>query len=57
MSRNIKKGIITLLGGAGVIFFLIGLFTGAYFFWVGLIIALSFWIVTGAVSTMMGVKD
>ncbi len=56
MSRNINNGVITLLGGAGVIFLLIGLFTGAYSFWVGFIIALSFWIVTGAVSTMMGVK-
>jgi len=57
MSRNVKKGLITLLGGGGVILFLIGMFTSAYSFWVGLILALSAWIVTGAVATMMGVKD
>ena len=57
MSRNTKKGLTTLLGGAGVILFLIGLFTNAYSFWIGFILALSVWIVTGAVSMMMGVKD
>jgi hypothetical protein len=57
MSRNTKKGLVTLLGGAGVILFFIGLFTNAYSFWIGFILALSAWIVTGAVSVMMGVKD
>lgn len=57
MLKNTKKGVITLLGGAGVIAFFIGLFTGAYSFWVGFIIALSIWIVTGAVSMMIEVKD
>lgn len=57
MSRNVKKGLVTLLGGAGVILFLIGIFTTAYSFWVGFILALSMWIVTGAVSTMIGAKE
>jgi hypothetical protein len=57
MSRNTKKGMVSLLGGAGFIALLIGLFTGVYSFWIGVIVAFSFWIVTGAVSTMIGTKE
>ena len=54
MSKNAKKALINLLGGAGVIVLLIGLFTDAYSFMVGLIAALAIWIITGAVSTWLG---
>jgi hypothetical protein len=57
MSSNAKKAIITLLGGAGVIVLLIGLFTGAYDFFVGLIAAIAIWIVTGAASTWFFGED
>ena len=56
MSQNAKKALITLLGGAGVIVLLIGIFTDAYGFWIGVIAAIAIWIVTGAVSTWIGVK-
>lgn len=56
MSKNTKKGIVALLGGAGIIVLLIGIFTDVYSFTVGLIAALAIWIITGAVSTMIGVK-
>ena len=57
MSRNVKKGVSALLGGGGFVLMLIGVFTDVYSFWVGVILGISLWIVTGAVSTMMGVKD
>jgi hypothetical protein len=56
MSVNAKKALITLLSGAGVVVLLIGIFTNAYGFWVGLIAAIGIWIVTGAISTWLGVK-
>jgi hypothetical protein len=56
MSPNAKKALISLMGGAGFIVFLIGIFTDAYNFWVGVIAAFVIWIVTGAASTWLGVK-
>jgi len=56
MSRDVKKGIVMLLGGAGLIVLLVPIFTEAYSFSWGLIGALAVWIVTGAVSTMLGIK-
>ena len=55
MSSNAKKALISLMGGAGFIVLIIG-FTDVYSFWVGVIGAFSIWIVTGAVSTLLGVK-
>jgi hypothetical protein len=56
MSPNAKKALISLLGGAGFIVLIIGIFTDAYDFWVGVIAAIAIWIVTGAVSTWLGIK-
>ncbi len=56
MSDNIKKGLTTILGGLGLIALLLGIFTDVYSFGVGLIIAIAFWIATGAVATMLGLK-
>jgi hypothetical protein len=42
--------------GAGFIVLIIGIFTDAYEFWVGVIAALAIWIVSGALSTWIGVK-
>lgn len=44
------------MGGAGAVVLLIGIFTSAYDFTTGLIIAIAIWILTGALSTAMGVK-
>jgi hypothetical protein len=57
MSPNEKKIINSLLGGVGFIVLLIGIFTDAYEFWVGAIAAIAIWIVSGAVSTWLGVKN
>jgi hypothetical protein len=35
---------------------IIGIFTDAYEFWVGVIAALAIWIVSGALSTWLGIK-
>lgn len=56
MKDNTKKGIVALMGGLGVIALLLGIFTNVYQFGTGLLIAIAIWIVTGAVSIMMGVK-
>jgi hypothetical protein len=56
MSPNEKKAINSLLGGVGFIVLLIGIFTDAYEFWVGVIAAIAIWIVSGAVSTWLGAK-
>ena len=56
VSPNAKKALISLLGGAGFIVLLIGVLSDAYDFWVGVIAAFAIWIVSGAVSTWLGVK-
>lgn len=55
MSKDTKNGIITLIGGAGLIALLLPIFTGIYSFSWGLIVAIAIWIITGAVATMLGV--
>lgn len=57
MAPNVKRGVLILIGGAGFIGFLIGALTSAYSIVVGIIVALGFWILTGAVSTMIGGTD
>jgi hypothetical protein len=57
VAPNVKRGLIILIGGVGFIGFLIGVLTDVYSVGVGLIIGIGFWILTGAVSTMIGVKD
>ncbi len=56
MSPNEKKALMSFLGGVGFIVLLVGIFTNAYEFWVGVIAAIAIWIVSGAVSTWLGVK-
>jgi len=40
MSRNVKTGLISLMGALGLIALLIGIFTDAYSFGIGLVILL-----------------
>ncbi len=56
MSTNAKKALVSLLSALGVIALLVGIFTDALSFGVGLIIAIVFWIASGIVATMLGVK-
>ena len=56
MSKNAKMALVSLLGGLGLIALLVGIFTDALSFSAGLIIAIAFWIVSGVVATMLGVK-
>jgi hypothetical protein len=57
MDRNQKKGIISFISGLGVIFLLIGIFTPYYDFGNGLIVAMVFWILSGVLSTFLGVNE
>ncbi|MBU1118887.1 hypothetical protein KKH43_03330 [Patescibacteria group bacterium] len=57
MTKNVKKGIIMLTSGLGVVVLLVGLFTNLYGFLPGLIGAIAIWIVSAALSTMLGVKN
>jgi hypothetical protein len=52
MKRNQIKALESFLGGMGVIFIMLGIFTSLEFM-VGLIIALFFWISSGAVSNLL----
>jgi len=56
VASNTKKGLVALLSGLGVIALLIGIFTSVYSFSVGLIVAIAIWIITGAISTMVGIR-
>ena len=56
MSKNVKTGLVSLVGGLGAIALLIGIFTHVYSFGVGLIIAIAFWVASGVMATMLGVK-
>jgi len=55
MSSNAKKALISLIGGAGFIVLIIG-FTDVYSVWIGAVGAFAIWVVTGAVSAILGVK-
>ena len=57
MDRNQKKGIISFISGLGVIFLLVGIFTHYYDFGTGLVVAMVFWILSGALSTFLGVDE
>jgi len=56
MSKNAKRALVSLLSGLGLIALLVAIFTDALSFGVGLIIAIVFWIASGIVATMLGVK-
>lgn len=50
MSRNAKIAYVSLIGLVGLIVLLVGLFTAAYSFWIGLIIAIACWVGSGILS-------
>jgi len=56
MSKNAKRAYISIISALGVIILLVGLFTDAYSFWVGLIIAIACWIGSGILGKYWGVK-
>lgn len=57
MDRNQKKGIVSFISGIGVIFLLVGIFTDQYDFGTGLVVAILFWIMSGVISSFLGVDD
>ncbi|MFX0087479.1 MAG: zinc ribbon domain-containing protein [Candidatus Hodarchaeota archaeon] len=57
MNRNQKKGLISFISGLGVIFLLVGIFTHYYTFGTGLVVAMVFWILSGALSTFLGINE
>jgi uncharacterized membrane protein YiaA len=56
MSRNAKIAYVSLLSLVGLIVFLVGLFTAAYGFWVGLIIAIACWVGSGILGRYWEIK-
>lgn len=56
MSANAKKAYISLISLVGVIVLLVGLFTDAYDFIIGLIIAIVLWVGSGILAKYWGVK-
>ena len=56
MSKNAKRTYISLLSLVGLIALLLGLFTEALDFKIGLIIAIILWVVSGILAKYWGVK-
>lgn len=56
MSRNAKVAYVSLIGLAGLIVLLVGLFTTAYSFLVGLIIAIACWVGSGILARYWEIK-
>jgi len=56
MSRNAKVAYVSLIGLVGLIVFLVGLFTPAYGFLVGLIIAIACWVGSGILAKYWKIK-
>jgi hypothetical protein len=56
MSRNAKIAYVSLIGLVGLIVLLVGLFTPAYDFFVGLIIAITCWVGSGILGRYWGIK-
>jgi hypothetical protein len=50
MSKNAKIAYVSLLSLVGLIVLLVGLFTGAYDFFIGLIIAIACWVGSGILA-------
>lgn len=55
MAENTKQLIVGLMGVAGVVVLLLGLFSESYDFMVGLVIAIGLWLVSGLVAQYWGV--
>ena len=56
MSKKAKTAYISILSAVGLIALLVGLFTAALSFWVGLIIAIVCWVGSGILAKYWGVK-
>ena len=56
MSRNAKVALVSLIGLVGLIVLLVGLFTGAYDFFVGLIAAIACWVGSGILGKYWEVR-
>ena len=56
MSPQAKRAYVSILGLVGLAVLLIGLFTPAYDFMIGLIIAIVLWIGSGILGRYWGVK-
>jgi hypothetical protein len=56
MSKNAKIAYVSLISLAGLIVLLVGLFTDAYSFWVGLIIAIACWVGSGILGRYWEIK-
>jgi hypothetical protein len=56
MSRNAKIAYVSLIALVGLIVLLVGLFTPAYGFFVGLIIAIACWVGSGILAKYWEVK-
>ena len=56
MSRNAKRAYTSLLSLIGLVVLLVGLFTPAYDFIIGLIIAIAIWVGSGILARYWGVK-
>jgi len=56
MSRNAKIAYVSLISLVGVIVLLVGLFTNAYDFFVGLIIGIACWVGSGILARYWEVK-
>ena len=56
MSKNAKIAWVSVIGLVGLIVLLVGLFTSAYSFWVGLIIAIACWVGSGILGKYWEIK-
>ena len=57
MLKNVKTGLVSLLGGLGLVAFFVGIFTDIYSFGIGLIIAIAFWSAGGVLARVLGIKE
>lgn len=56
MSTNAKRAIISLLGGLGLIFLLLGAIGDVYPTTTGVIIMIACWVVAGAMTSFWGLR-
>ena len=56
MSRNAKIAYVSLLSLVGLIVLLVGLFTAAFGFFVGLIVAIACWVGSGILAKYWEIK-
>ena len=56
MSKSAKRAYLSILSAVGLIVLLVGLFTEALNFWVGLIIAIACWVASSILAKYWKVK-